>query len=317
MLSYKFLILFTFSTLMLGSILSSAKTVDRIVAIVNDEIITLSDFHDFQKNIGTDVPERRVVALLIENRLTRQIVKKLNLTPSAEEVTRRINTILAEQGLTQKDLKDFLKQRGISLAQYRKNIEESIEQERLLEREIRSAISIKEEDIRAYYYQEIKRKGGEKSYHIRQLFLPVDPEKKDQSEKRELAKKIHDESLKGIPFEKLIEKYSEDPSEKEQHGDLGFLAEKELIPELQIAVKRLRLNQLSRPIFTSVGIHLIELLEVRRDEAVSYEESKDSIYRILYEKAFKRILKNWIRSKKEGAYIKILWPKPQAHFRRK
>lgn len=303
MLSYKFLILFTLSTLTLGSSLSSAKTIDRIVAIVNDEIITLSDFHDFQKNVGTDVPERRVVALLIEERLTKQIVKKLNLTPSAEEVTRRINGILADQGLTQKDLKDFLKQRGITLAQYRKNIEESIEQERLLEREIRSAISIKDEDIRAYYYQEIKRKGGGKSYHIRQLFLPIGPEARD------LAKKIYDEHQKGVPFEKLIEKYSQDPSEKEQHGDLGFLAEKELIPDLQNTVKRLRLNQLSRPIMTMAGIHLIELLEVRRDEASSYEESKDSIYRILYEKEFKRILKNWIRSKKEGAYIKVLWPK--------
>lgn len=311
MLLYKFLFLFVFSTLAFRPVLSPAKTVDRIVAIVNDEIITLSDFGDFQKNVGAAVPERRVVALLIEDRLTKQIVKKLNLTPSAEEVTRRINSILADQGLTQKDLKDFLKQRGITLTQYRKNIEESIEQERLLEREIRSAISIKDEDIRAYYYQEIKRKGGGKSYHIRQLFLPMDPEA------QELAKKIYDEYQKGAPFEKLIDKYSQDPSEKEHHGDLGFLAEKELIPELQTVVKRLRLNQLSRPIFTSAGVHLIELLEVRRDESASYEESKDSIYRILYEKEFKRILKNWIRSKKEGAYIKVLWPKRKSFSKEK
>ncbi|MEK7791142.1 MAG: peptidylprolyl isomerase, partial [Deltaproteobacteria bacterium] len=274
--------------------------------IVNDEIITLSDFEDFQKNFGAGVPERRLVDLLIEDRLTKQITKKLNLTPTAEEVTKRINTILSQEGLTQKDLKEFLRQRGISYSQYRKNIEQSIEQERLLEREIRSAISIKEEDIRAYYYQEIKRKGGEKSYHIRQLFFPRGT-KEDREKKLAVAKKIFEEHQKGIPFEKLVQKYSEDETEKENLGDLGFVSEKDLIPELRKAAKRLRLNELSRPIETAAGIHLIELLKVQKEEEESYQDAKDSIYRTLYEKEFKRILKNWVKSKKEGAYIKILW----------
>lgn len=311
MMRYKFIISFIFFLILLESQPTRAKIIDRIVAIVNDEIITLSDFEDFKKNVGPGVPERRLVDLLIEDRLTKQITKKLNLTPTAEEVTKRINTILSQEGLTQKDLKEFLKQRGISYAQYRKNIEQSIEQERLLEREIRSAISIKEEDIRAYYYQEIKRKGGEKSYHIRQLFLPTGTPteiKEEREKKLALAKKIFEEHQQGIPFEKLVQKYSEDETEKESLGDLGFVSERDLIPELQTAVKRLRLNELSRPIETAVGIHLIELLKVQKEEEESYQDAKDSIYRALYEKEFKRILKNWVRSKKEGAYIKVLWP---------
>jgi parvulin-like peptidyl-prolyl isomerase len=100
-----------------------------------------------------------------------------------------------------------------------------------------------------------------------------------------------------------------DASEKENRGDLGFVSEKDLIPELRTAVRRLRVNELSRPIETAVGIHLIELLKVQKEEPGSYQDAKDSIYRTLYEKEFKRILKNWIKSKKEGAYIKILWPK--------
>lgn len=309
---YKLTIFFIFF-LVLWPVPTHAKTVDRIVAIVNDEIITLSDFEDFQKNFGAGAPKRRLLDLLIEDRLTKQITKKLNLTPTAEEVTKRINAILTQQGLTQKDLTSFLKERGISYSQYRKNIESSIEQERLLEREIRSAISIKEEDVRAYYYQEIKRKGGEKNYHIRQLFLPAET-KEGREKKLVKAKNIFEEHKDGIPFEKLVQKYSEDKSEKESLGDLGFVSERDLIPELREAVKRLRLNELSHPIETAIGIHLIALLEVKKEQEESYQDAKDSIHRTLYEKEFKRILKNWIRSKKEGAYIKVLWPPSRKSF---
>ena len=292
-----FIVKFLFLLVFFFSLLTTAnsKIVDRIVAIINDEIITQSELRESQKNIHA----------LIEEKLTKQLIKKLGLASDTEEVTAQINSILKAQGITQAQLVDFLKQRGLSYKQYRENIKQGLEQQKLLEREIKSSIVIKKEDVRSYYYNFIKNKSSKKRYHLRQLFFPVETESQ-KAEKLKIAQKAYTEAQKGASFEDLLDKYSSNEAAKESKGDLGFLEETDLSVPFKKTLQALPQKKLSAPFETPAGIHLIEVLELSSSGGKSFEEAKDEIQKTLYEKEFQKIFVQWLKTKKEEAHIKIL-----------
>ncbi len=297
MLLHKLLFLFVFFFSSLN--ISSGKIIDRVVAIVNDDIITQSELRESQKNLDT----------LIEQKLTNQLIKKLALTADSDEITAQITSILKAQGITQAQLIDFLKQRGLSYKQYRESIKQGLERQKLLEREIKSSIVIKKEDIRAYYYNFVKDKASKKRYHLRQLFFPAETAS-ERAEKLKTAQKAHSEYKQGSSFEELLNKYSADESSKESKGDLGFLEETDLSVPFKRALQNLSQKTLSAPFETSAGLHLIEVLEISSLGGKSFEESKDEIQKTLYEREFQKIFTQWLKAKKEEAYIKILLPAP-------
>lgn len=286
---FSFVFFFSFLTTPFG------KVVDRIAAIVNDEIITQSELRESQKNLNT----------LIEEKLTQQLIKKLNLFADTEEVTAQINTILKAQGITQTQLIDFLKHRGLSYKKYRENIKQGIEQQKLLEREIKSSIVIKKEDVRAYYYNFVKNKSSKKKYHLRQLFFPGESAS-ERAEKLKTAQQAYSDYKKGASFEELLNRYSNDEAAK---GDLGFLEDADLSAPFKKVLGALPQRILSTPFETPAGLHLVEVLEVSSLGGKSFEEAKDEIQKTLYEREFQKIFTQWLKAKKEEAYIKIFSPK--------
>src|SRR3989338_295926 len=281
---YKFLFLFVFFFSFLTS--GQGKIIDHIVAIVNNEIITHSELRESQKNLNA----------LIEEKLTKQLIKKLGLSAESEEVTAQINAILKAQGITQAQLIEFLKQRGLSYKQYRENIKHSIEQQKLLEREIKSSIVIKKEDVRAYYYNFVKNKSSKKRYHLRQLFFPAESSS-EKTEKLKLAQQAYASYKKGSSFEELLNQYSQEDAAKESKGDLGFLEETDLSIPFKKALQALPSKKLSAPFETPAGIHLIEVLEISSVGEKRFEEAKDEIQKTLYEKEFQKIFVQWLKAK--------------------
>lgn len=300
---FKILILFIF-LLFFPVHPADAKIIDRIVAVVNNDIITLSDLNNFKKKVPASVPQKEMLDALIEDKLLRQLIKKHHLVPEKEEVEAQINAILKHQGLSRQELHQFLKNRGLTYKDYRENIQKNMENERLLDREIKSSINIKDEDIRSYYYSHVKDNANVSTYHLRQLFFPAET-KSEKEQKMKFANKASAEAKKKIPFEKILEQFSGE-SGGASIEDLGLMSEDDLIPPLKEAVKKLRIKEVSPPVVTPAGIHLMELLEVKKQEAQSFSEAKESIQKILYENEFKKILSRWIKAKKEEAYIKIL-----------
>lgn len=284
------------------SIQAHAKVVDKVIAIVNDDIISLSDLEEFKKKTKGDegLTQKKILDALIEETLLHQLVKKLNLSATEAEVNAHIDSILKNQDMSQTDLLRFLKQRGITYTNYKESIKKSIEQQKLLERELHSSITIKKEDIRAYYYNTIKNKSSKKQYHIRQIFFPL------EAAALKKAQAAYASYKGGLSFEQVIKKHVTTVEGQSSSGDLGFLNEEDMSGPFKKVVLGLSLKKLSKPFQTKVGVHLVEILEVQKQSSQSFDEVKDEIQKILYEKEFQKVLKNWIKTKKEQAFIKII-----------
>lgn len=148
---------------------------------------------------------------------------------------------------------------------------------------------------RATYQAEPARFQRPAQTHARHILITGDGDKAKAT-----LEKLRAELKDGASFEKLAAEYSQDPGSAKKGGDLGFFAEGRMVPEFDTALKALtKPGEVSEPVQTKFGWHLIELVERRPQAKLPYEEVRDA----LYSQARVRILSEK-RVAKSGALIK-------------
>ena len=225
-----------------------AVIVDRIVAIVNDNLITLSDLNNtldpIRKKIEAQTTgeereknlrkaQEAVLNRMIENILIEQQATKLGINIQDEEVTGTIRTILSQKNLTMKDFEKILEKEGMSLESYKKEVKEQMTRSRVIRRELRTAITVSDEEIGEYYAQHRQEYEGQTAVRIKQIVLFF-PENADNDMKRKMKGDM-EEILKrlkaGEPFEKLAAQFSQGPTARDG-GDIGFVERGVMTPEM-------------------------------------------------------------------------------------
>ena len=105
-------------------------------------------------------------------------------------------------------------------------------------------------------------------------------------------------------FSDLASQLSEDPNFS-QGGLLGSFKAGEMLPSLEAGVKNLQVGQVSEPVTTPAGMHIIKLLKKTLVEDPNLISQKAQIQNILYAKAFKDQFRKWLDQKREGSFIRI------------
>ena len=166
------------------------QVVDRIVAIVNDDIIMLSELEKAiipykEQIISRDLGEQEAAGLLfnvrqkmldklIGEKLTDQEIERLKLSVSEKEIDDAIEQIKKANFLTDESLRDALKKEGLTMIDYRKEIKAQILRPRLINYEVKSKVIVTDEDILAYYKAHPETYGGSQKYHLRAIMVNVD-----------------------------------------------------------------------------------------------------------------------------------------------
>ena len=297
---------------------ADARIIDRIVAIVGKEPVTLSELNKFQERLKQAPPEltqngqilqdkKRVLELLVEQKIFQSEIKRLGLGASDKEVKAEIESIRNRLNLNDKELREMLKERGTTYDVYKDYLKQQIEQRRLISQEIRSNVSVSKEDIINYYQQNVAKAAPSIEFHARHIFLQATPA--NELEVRKRAEQIVKSARSGENFSTLAGKYSEGP-EAGGGGDLGWFSLEQVIPEFQNAVKKLRPGDISDPFRTAQGIHVLQLLDMRQPPPPQLDErTKDRIQNIIYQERIGVVLNQWIQSKKrpeDGYYIEIM-----------
>ncbi len=174
------------------------EVVDRIVAVVNNEIITLYDlnraFAPYAGNIRAlkYPPEKErqtlfqvrqdILDQLIDSMLADQQGKRGQITVSQKEIDNTIERLKESRQFTDEQLRQGLASQGMTMEEYRKEVEEQLMRTKLVNREVKSKIVITQEDIKDYYESHREQYAGEKKYHLWNLFIKVSSES-DNSER--------------------------------------------------------------------------------------------------------------------------------------
>jgi peptidyl-prolyl cis-trans isomerase SurA len=313
--------LFSILIVILIGAAAQSEIADKIIAVVNDEIITQSDFNKgfepYLKRIeetykGNDkemvITQTKAAFLqrMIDDLLIAQEAKKAGAGIREEEVRGVLQDMLAKQNTT---LEDFLKKQereGNSLESINEEIKRQLMRTRLMRQEIKSKIMVSDQEIGDYYNQNREKYEGKEAVRLKQILLlvPADANAAVKDKIKEEAQQIQKRALSGEQFEMLAQKYSQGPA-ADQGGDIGFIERGVTIPELEEAAFSLPMDRVSNLIESSVGFHIIKVVDKRGAGLKPIETVREEIKVTLENEKLEKKFDEWIAAIRKKSHIEI------------
>jgi peptidyl-prolyl cis-trans isomerase SurA len=309
---------------------SSADVVDRIVAVVNDDVITLSEVNEEGKALLQRVAEnvsaaeladalqqvrQTIIEKLIEKKIMLQEAQKANISVSEEEVEAAFERILARNNTTPEQFRKQLAPVGMTEAQFRENLKDQVLSSKLVNYEIRSKLIISEDRIIDYYDTHYTERVGEGGYYVLQIgvsFEGDDSETGDMAllkqQARAKAEHIRSLAIAGEDFRALARQYSQLPSAVDG-GDLGVLNKEDMSSSMLAVIMKAKPGDITDIIETPSGVQFFKVLSSQEGQIITkvpFESVKDEIYDTLYQQEVETYFEEWLKKKKSQAYIKIL-----------
>lgn len=284
--------------------------VNGIAAVVNDEIITTHQLDKELQNAG-QLPDaqreklrKEVLDRLVEEALLKQRIKELGLKVGDEELEAAVQDVQKQNKLTRSQLEEAVSSQGMAFDEYRENLRQQILRFKLVGREVQSKVEVTSDEIREYFRQNIDRYREEPSVRLNRLTFPL-PEKATAEQQSAVLKRA-DEALgrlrKGEPFEAVLGAVAGQGGEG---GDMGSFEAGELTPSFAEAVRDLKVGEVSEPIPTPRGVHLLQVVELNPGRVRHFDSVKEEIARVLKERKTEARLKEWSEGLKKKAYIDV------------
>jgi peptidyl-prolyl cis-trans isomerase SurA len=302
-----------------GSFSLSHAVIDRIVAIVNQEVITLSEVEkwasplrqEIQTNDRLEKKEqvheiyRKVLEKLIEEKLIDQEVKRSEIKVTSKEIEGALEEVKKRNSATQEDIEKALANEGMTLDFYKKEIGKRIQRMKLINWAVKVESKDGEKELRDFYQKNIDQYRVNETYRPGQILFSV-PQGAPPEEIREIKKKCQMvlERIKGgEDFGEMALLYSQHISAKDR-GDLGYFKKGDLLPEIEQEALRLQVGEVSEIIRTQFGFHIIKLLD-RRGGILPFEEVMEKVKADAYEKEMEKAYQQFLSTLKEKSVIEI------------
>lgn len=278
-----------------------AEVVNRIVASVDGDPITLYELNQYEEKQRALMPSMRIPgqndalqALITEKLLAKEIAAK-GIHVRDEDIDHYVDHIKESNHLTDDQLKEALKQQGVDYAKYRDQIRQEIEKVQLLNREIRGKVNISPEDVQRYYEAHKKDYERPARVKVRQIMLRLDPNAPSEIAQAvtQRIEGLRAQILKGEDFAKVAKQYSEGPAAADG-GDLGEVEPSKMLPEFEAVLTKMKEGEVSEPVRTNMGVHLLKL---EKRIAVGYQAESELAAEIkekLYSEALDERYKRWL-----------------------
>ena len=246
-----------------------------IAAVVNEDVITLFDVQSRLALVITtsglennaDIQRRllpQVIDILIEERLKVQEARKQKVTTTDQEVREAVTGIEQRNNMPAGGFRSMLAERGIDMAALYAQIEADIAWGKVVRETMRSEVNVAPEEVNAVL-DRARSNQGKPEYLVAEIALPVNSPVQD-SVMRDMAGRLVEQIRGGTPFPQLAQQFSQSPTAA-QGGDLGWVVKGDMEPELDDAVARLQPNQVSDPLRSATGYHILMLRETRTSGA--------------------------------------------------
>ena len=298
------------------------RVVDRVVAVVNDDIITLSELESAsdsanaqgEDNAGlkTTPPElmSRVIDNLIERLLMKQAADSAGIEVSEAEIDNAIADVTETNNLTREQLLFALAESGLGYVQYRDQLREDIRQAKFIRMAFRSRINIPDEDAQEYYTQNIRDFQSPPTIRLRVISLAEEiPGNTGNigTPKAGLGKRlavVMEELGEGVEFAEVAATYS-DGGTAAKGGDLGYLKPEELDPAIRAMLGRLSPGEVSPPVRTRGGTNIFQLVERREGSPRPLKEVIDVVRDRLYKELVAENYELWLEETRKVSHIEV------------
>jgi peptidyl-prolyl cis-trans isomerase SurA len=285
----------------------ASQIINKIVAVVGDEFLTLYDLDEmckpyFERFIKPDLPleekekiknqiRRNILKGWIEESVLKIEAQKYGLTVSDEELKNVLNEEINSIG-GEEVFKEYLKKQGISYEEYKEKVRDKILKYKFVQIQLKGKVVITEEELKKAYEETIKNYDPSPKYWLSILIINGD---------EKLASSIYEEILKGKSFEEVYKTY---PTNVQFIKDEPFKKD-ELVSEILEKLKNISPGEVTPVIKKDEKYYIIRLLKIEEGTPPSFEEMKEKLYQKLFELKAQTVLEKWINELEEKRYIKI------------
>lgn len=299
------------------------QLLDGIAAVVNDDIVTISEVRETitleaeqlqQRFSGATLQEQTTTLFqhalqgLIDIRLQLERARKLNLRVEDEDVTYHIDTLKKHNQISDEQFEHMLRDRGMTLDKYREQVREGLLIAKLVNVEVRSRLVVLDTELQEAYQQRQERYRVPGELTVSHILFLVSPNASQQEEEqaRQKAAAVLEKLRKGEPFAEMARQYSEGPS-ADRSGLLGTFRTGELLPGFEEAAAALKPGEISDLVRTRAGFHIIRV-ESRQDGGYrSFEDVQEEIKTDLLQTKTEHKYQEWLQTLRQSAYVKILY----------
>lgn len=301
---------------------AGAEEVNRVVAVVGDEVITSLDLDRLMKTMESQLGEvqnpveaakrekqMRKVALerLIEDKIFLQEVKRLKLGVSQTELDHYIQNIKSKNQISEKQFAAHLSRRGLTPDEYRDELKKDILKHKLIQQEVKSSVVISDDQVNQYYKEHLSEYGKVDQVKLRALFLTV-PEEATVATQDLIRKKAEDlrgQAVKEKNLAELAGKHSQGPGAS-KGGELEPVSTKDMVPAMRQALGEMKPGDISKVLKIPGGYVFFQLMERSGDDVLPLPQVRDQIREKLENEALEKKFQNWMSELRKKTFVQIV-----------
>ena len=281
---------------------------DAILAVVNDEVITVKDLHAFLDSryaqmrlegkplseVQSAMQELQINGLqaLIDDKIILTAANKKGVEILPEALNKRMEEIKARYA-TEKEFKDALIMDGNSISDLQKRIEDQLKIKYLVEEQVRSKIYINPQEVTEFFQQHQNTFNKPERIELDSIFISYG---KDPQATKTQAETALAEIQGGKGFKEVATAYSKTPS-------IGIITKGQMISKIEDTVFSLKENEVSPMIETDTGVYIFKALKHFPAESASLEEVKEKVNQIIFQQKYHQQFQKWLDKLKTAAYI--------------
>lgn len=299
----------------------SGAVVDRIVAVVNQEIITFSEMEKWSRPLQAGIHTedrlerrerlqevfRKVLDRIIEEKLIDQEARKSGIKVTSKEIEAAVDEVKQKNRINQEGLEKALALEGLTLEAFKKDLERRILRAKFVHSAVKVEQKAGEKELIEFYQKNVDQYRVGESYRPAHILFLIPQESTPEQIRgiRNKSQKVLERINEGADFAKMAMEYSEDPLSGKAGGDLGYFRKGELLPALEKEAMRLQVGEVSGLIRTELGFHILKVLDRKRGGPPPFEEIKERVQADYYEKEMEKASQQFINKLKEKSVIEI------------
>jgi len=299
-----------------GGHAARAETVDKIVAVVNDDPITLyqldkemaDKIDEIKKAEGNNLQKEKfndyrqqALNLLIEEKLLDQEMTKHNMTVTDADVQKSIDSVMKRTSLTKQQLIEEVQKKGITFEKYQADLKGQIRKMKFMGEFLAPRVKVTDADLDAFFAKHPDQFAPYQSVEMAQIILPLSETASDSeiSTANTQAKEIINKAKGGGNFEDLGKKYSQTPSTAVK----AIYQSNMLAPQIVEALTDMKPGDVSQPVRSPLGLHIVKLYERKTLAGDEYKAVREQLREKVFEEKLEEELQKYVDELKTKSYI--------------
>jgi len=303
--------------IVLFGVLAQAATINKFVAIVNDEVITQQDIDQLlavlyaqysQESKGDELLQKMeqvkkdILNQIIEDKLVLSRAKELGIKITESEIDERLDYI--KKGFSSdEEFYKTLETQGVTIATLKDRYRDQLMMKKLVDYEVKSKISVLPSEISDYYEKHKDQFREVDKYRVKNILIKAKDEVSFELAKVEIEG-VYNKLKEGGNFDDLAKQFSQGPN-AEKGGDIGYIEQGQMLEALDKAIFKLKPGEFSEPVKSEIGYHIFKVEDIKYGKQASLEEVQKDVQMMLFQDKFKAQVSEWLSGLKKKAYISI------------